>query len=124
MSLPDNVDAFVHGWIDAWNAHNLDAILAHYAEDIAFNSPFVARLKDKSGGENALHGRTALGDYFRRALERYPNLSFRLRHVFVGVESLVLYYDSVSDRRAAEVMVFNEAGQVSRVWCHYDPPLD
>lgn len=29
-------------WIQAWNSHNLDAILSHYAEDIVLVSPIAA----------------------------------------------------------------------------------
>ena len=35
---------FANHWIKAWNSHDLEAILSHYAEDIVFLSPIAAAL--------------------------------------------------------------------------------
>jgi ketosteroid isomerase-like protein len=37
-------------WIDAWNRHDLDAILRHYAPDVEFTSPFVSALSGEASG--------------------------------------------------------------------------
>ncbi|MGZ4271901.1 MAG: YybH family protein, partial [Solirubrobacteraceae bacterium] len=55
-------DRLAAEWVSAWNAHDLDAILAHYAEDVTFASPFVAALTDEESG--VIRGRAALRDYF------------------------------------------------------------
>lgn len=34
---------FAQSWYEAWNAHDLDAIMAHYAPSIEHSSPFIAR---------------------------------------------------------------------------------
>ena len=36
--------AFARDWVAAWNSHDLDRILSHYAEDVEFRSPFVVAL--------------------------------------------------------------------------------
>ena len=37
--------AFAIEWEAVWNSHNLDRILAHYAEDVIFRSQKAMRLK-------------------------------------------------------------------------------
>jgi ketosteroid isomerase-like protein len=107
-------------WFAAWNAHDLDAILAHYADDVEFTSPFVAVLNDDPSG--VIHGKQALRAYFARALERFPDLRFEPLDVLVGVDSVTLSYVSVGARRAAEVMSLGPDGRVVRVLAHYREP--
>jgi len=107
-------------WFAAWNAHDLDAILAHYADDVEFVSPFVAVLNDDPSG--VIHGKEALRAYFARALERFPDLRFEPLDVLVGVDSVTLYYVSVGRRLAAEVMTLDPDGLVVRVLAHYREP--
>jgi hypothetical protein len=109
--------AFVAGWIDAWNSRELERILKHYARDIEFTSPLVGQLLN--GNYHTVRGIAPLRIYFARALNAYPDLQFRLRRVYSGAQSLVIEYQSVSDRLAAEMMEFNDSGLVVRVNAHY-----
>lgn len=106
-------------WVEAWNAHDLDAILSHYAEDVEFTSPFVVRLTGDPSG--TLRGKAALGDYFSRGLAAYPDLRFELLRTLTGVDSVTLYYRSVNGLYAAETMQVGADGLVKRVWAHYGP---
>ena len=106
-----------HEWIDAWNRHDLDGIMAHYAEDVMFTSPFVATLANEPSG--TLQSATALRAYFSKGLAAYPNLQFELLDVLTGVTSVTLYYRSVQGKLAAEVMKLNGAGLIARVDVHY-----
>ena len=110
-------EAFAAEWIEAWNGHDLDAILSHYAEDIEFQSPVVVRLLNEKSG--TIRGKQALRAYFERGLAAYPDLRFQLRQVLPGVESVTLYYDSINELTAAEVMELTATGQVRRVLAHY-----
>jgi hypothetical protein len=110
-------DTFAADWIAAWNRHDLDAILSHYADDVVFTSPFAVRLT----GDGTVRGRDALRAYFAAALTKFPNLHFRLRHALPGVNSLVLLYDSVENLLAAEAFEFEPGGKACRVKCHYTP---
>ena|SRR6188472_1632718 len=107
---------FAEEWVDAWNRHDLDGILEHYAEDIVFTSPFAAKLVP---GDGTVRGRSALRDYFKAGLSAYPDLRFTLRHVAVGVDSVTLVYDSVKGLLAAETMTLDGRLNVTRVQCHY-----
>jgi len=112
-----NADEFAKNWVEAWNSHQIEAILSHYAQDVEFTSPFVVRLLNEPSG--TLHGFEALRSYFLKGLELYPDLRFELIQVLEGVNSVTLYYHSVKNLMAAEVMVLNEKGKISRVLAHY-----
>lgn len=104
-------------WLAAWNAHDLERILAHYAEDVELISPFVTKLAGDLG--DVLRGKRALRDYFARGLRAYPGLRFDFIRLYPGVRSYILEYRSVNDLRAAEQMEFDEQGKVRRVLAHY-----
>ena len=42
--------AFATKWLEAWNSHNLDRILALYEPDFEFSSPVLAKRPSESGG--------------------------------------------------------------------------
>lgn len=112
----DSIDRFVAGWISAWNAHDLDRILAHYAEDFEMSSPYIAQLLGESSG--TLRGKQAVGDYWKKALERMPSLQFERVSALAGVNSLVLYYKGAGGM-AAEVFFFDADGKVVKACAHY-----
>jgi hypothetical protein len=107
---------FADRWIAAWNAHDLDGILEHYAEDVEFVSPFAANFTADASG--VIRGKAALRAYFVRALGAYPDLQFELDYVGAGVSSVAIAYRSVNDQRAIEVMEL-ESARVVRVLAHY-----
>lgn len=117
-SSTDLITEFEREWIEAWNAHDLDRILAHYREDVRFVSPLAAR-----GGapHGRVHGRSALRTYFERGLASYPALHFRPIAALGGVGSIALHYRSIEDRQAIEVMELDSRGQVRRAAVHYTP---
>jgi len=67
----------------------------------------------------SLVGKPAIGDYWRAALEKMPDLHFELLDVCEGVNSVAVYYKSVLDKLAIEVMEFGVEGKVERVVVHY-----
>lgn len=74
MIAADQALAFGWQWVQAWNAHDLDAILRHYDNDVEFTSPYVVALGfDPSG---TLHGIHTLRRYFAAALDRFPDLRY------------------------------------------------
>ena len=107
----------VRKWLAAWNAHDLERILAHYADDVELSSPLVARLMGRS--LELLRGKPALRDYFARGLKAYPTLRFDFIRLYTGVQSCVLEYRSSNGLRTAETMEFDEHGQIRRVLAHY-----
>ena len=109
--------AFARRWIEAWNDRNVERILAHYADDVVFSSPFVQQMGASPSGTIA--GVAALRAYFTTALARYPTLTFRLHAVFGGIDGVTLLYESVNGRLAAETLIMNPRRQISRVVAQY-----
>jgi hypothetical protein len=118
MLSQQDAQRFAEEWTAAWNAHDLDRIVAHYSEDVEFTSPFIVKILNEPSG--TLRGRESLRSYFGRALAVYPELHFELRRVCTSVASVVLEYTSVNGLQAAEVMMLTEGGKVERVWAHYE----
>jgi hypothetical protein len=63
-----DADAFAQEWLAAFNAHDLDRILSHYAEDVRLISPIYLEFSGRVSDE--LTGLPALKHYFSTALER------------------------------------------------------
>lgn len=110
-------DAFASRWIEAWNSHQVDRILEHYTADIEFHSPFITSLNVNA--EGVIRDKDELKRYFQIGLNAYPDLRFTLHHCFLGVDSLVIYYESVNGRMAAEVFQLNSEAKAVKVQCHY-----
>ena len=108
---------FATEWVEAWNTHNLDKILAHYSDDFEMSSPYISQIAQVSSGK--LKGKPAVREYWRRALERMPALHFSLLKVLVGVESVTIYYQGVRGL-AAEVVFFGPNNLVVRACAHYE----
>jgi ketosteroid isomerase-like protein len=115
---PEAARRFGSEWVDAWNRHDLDAILSHYSEDVIFSSPFALKLL--SAPDGVVRGLPALRKYFEIGLAAYPDLRFRLHHVAVGVESVTLIYQSVKGLLAAETMQLDGNLKVVRAIAHYE----
>ena len=105
-------------WIAAWNAHDLDLIMAHYEDAVELTSPVAAQLLGTSDGK--IVGKTNLRAYFQRGLEAYPELHFRLEDVLWGVNSIVLYYTNQKATRTGEFMEMSANGKVARVVANYN----
>lgn len=108
---------FAEAWIRSWNSHNLDDILSHYADDIEVNTPMIKMALGSDDG--MLKGKEAVSAYWRKALEKIPDLHFELYDVTEGINSVALYYKSVLNKKAIEVMFFNDAGKVCKMYAFY-----
>ena len=108
---------FAQEWIAAWNAHSLERILSHYEDDFEMASPAITALTGDPSG--VLKGKKAVGEYWSRALEKFPALRFELRHVLRGVNSITVIYQGVLGL-SAEVFHFSVSGKVARAYAHYD----
>ena len=126
MHFGENISAMIteekalqlaHDWISAWNAHDIDAIMEHYDENIVFKSPKIIQVTNDPTG--TISNKPALKSYFERAFVRFPDLHFELYKTLVSIDSVVLYYKSVDNMVAAEFMELGANGKVARVCAHY-----
>ena len=100
--------AFAQGWAAAWNAHDLDAVMAHHAEDVVFRSRKAVPI----AGTALIRGKAALRAYWAEALRRQPDLRFTVETVFEGPDLLVIAYRNHRGVRAAETLRFGPDGRV------------
>jgi ketosteroid isomerase-like protein len=114
----DKAHAIARDWVEAWNSHDLDRILAHYDDDVVLTSPLaVQRLHDPAG---TVRGKTALRAYFAMGLAAFPQLRFELRDVMWGVSSVVLYYVNQRGTMTGELMEIAPSGKITRVVANYN----
>jgi len=109
---------FAQSWEQAWNAHDIDRIMPHYADDIVLISPIAAKLL----GQAEVKGAKAVRRYFLKGLDAYPDLRFTVLQVFAGEQSLVLYYVNQNGIKAGEFMQFDATGKVEKMVAHYSEP--
>ena len=110
--------AFAEEWVNGWNSHDLERILAHYDDEVILTSPVALKLLH---GDGTVRGKAALREYFLRGLQAYPDLRFDLIDALWGTETIVIYYiNNVRGSKTAEVMLLNAAGKICRVWANYD----
>jgi ketosteroid isomerase-like protein len=110
-------EEFAAAWIKDWNSHDLERILAHYADEFTMKSPFIARLAGESSG--TLRGKEAVRRYWATALARFPDLHFEMLAVLAGVDSVVIHYKSSAAGLAAEVFRLGPDGLVTDASAHY-----
>jgi hypothetical protein len=61
-----------------------------------------------------LKGKAAVGDYWRAALQKVPDLNFSIIAVTSGVDAVSIYYNAVLGKRAVETFLFDDRGLVYR----------
>ena len=109
---------FAIEWIAAWNSHDLDRILSHYADDVEVISPLVETFLGP--GRVTVRGKpTLLRKYWGTALAKYPGSPLPLFRAYAGPRSVVLHYQSVQALVGAECLEFDGDGRVRRVLAHY-----
>ncbi len=109
-------EKFAEEWIAAWNSHNLDTILSHCEEDFEMSSPLIVQAMGEPSG--MLRGKDRVGEYWGKALARYPDLHFEKLHVLTGANSVTIIYNGVRGL-SAEVFHFSLSGKVSSAFAHY-----
>lgn len=114
----DKAWKFAYEWLDAWNKHDINLIMKHYADSIEFCSPVVQHVLGDPKG--VVYGIDKLKDYFSQQLKKFATLKFQLLDVFTSPQSIVLYYKINRGLMAAEVMILNSEMKATKVYANYD----
>jgi len=96
--------AFAEQWVADWNAHDIDALLEHFTDDVVFTSPVAIRL---FGGDGVIRGREALRKYWSEGVRLIPDLHFEVLALYVGVTTLVINYRNQAGGVVNEVLTFD-----------------
>jgi ketosteroid isomerase-like protein len=97
--------AFVDRWIANWNKHDVDAVLADFAEDVVFSSPLLRGMAPDTDG--VVRGKAALREYWTAAMRQLPDLRFDLVGVYLGVNTVVINFRNHQGRLVNEVLMLD-----------------
>lgn len=114
---PEQATVFAQDWVAAWNRHDIEAVLAHYTDDFEMTTPMIRAMAGIDS--DTLCGKRAVGDYWRAALKKVPDLHFTILEVACGAETVSIYYQAVRNKRAIETFFFNQAGMVYKAAAAY-----
>lgn len=117
----DQARSLAQQWCDAWNRGDLEAILAHYADDVALNSPLVAQRWGVADGW--LRGKDALRRNFAMGLAGTPGMRFDLVEVLLGQNAYCVLYKRETGKLVCDLVEPNAEGLACRVVaCHGEGP--
>jgi hypothetical protein len=98
--------AFAQQWVKDWNAHDVDALLEHFTDDVVFTSPVAIRIL---GGDGVIRGKAALRKYWSEGIRLIPDLHFEVLALYVGITTLVINYRNQAGGVVSEVLTFEGA---------------
>jgi ketosteroid isomerase-like protein len=104
MTTPDP-QTFSTDWVTAWNSHDVEAALTHFADDVVFTSLVASQLL--AGSDGIIRGKAALREYWTSALKLIPDLRFEVVAVYAGVNTLVINYRNQKGGLVNEVLTFD-----------------
>ena len=91
-------------WEAAWNGRDIEAVLMHFAEDAVFTSPVAQQVGFAQDG--IVRGKDALRRYWLAALNKNPDLKFRVTAVYSAVDTIVIAFQNQLGVDRAEVLRF------------------
>jgi steroid delta-isomerase-like uncharacterized protein len=77
-------------WLEAFNAHDVDALVALYADDATHTSPKIRALHPDTGGK--LVGKAALAAWWRDANRRLPGLRYEATAIVADDARAIIEY--------------------------------
>lgn len=107
---PATLAALGRTWVEAWNAHDLERVLALYEEAAVMTSDRIPLLGFDASG--TVRGKESLRAYWGKALGLIPNLHFTLIDLFVSPDSVVVFYENERGKRICEYLRVNDAGLI------------
>lgn len=117
------VESLVRHWDEGWNKEDVDMVVAPFAEDIVFSSPFVPRIT-KDPSVCALHGLSAVRQYVAESFVRATRgIRYTVDAAYAGTDTVALAYTvhhpTYGDRGGVDTMRLGQAGKVVEWRCQY-----
>jgi ketosteroid isomerase-like protein len=106
-------------WFDAFNAHNLEQLLALYDDNAEHFSPKLKIRKPETDG--LIKGKNALRDWWKDAFDRLPTLNYKVTSLTANENRVFMEYirrvENEEDMLVAEVLEIKDGKIVfSRVY--------
>ena len=114
MMNPSDPQRFAAHWADAWNRLDIEGVLQHFHDQVSFSSPTALAVV----GSSSVRGKSALRDYWTRALARVTALHFTVDRIFWDPsrrELAIIYVEAINgkSKRVSENLRFDESGLVT-----------
>jgi ketosteroid isomerase-like protein len=117
--MDTDLTALAREWVAAWNARDLDRVLALYTEEATMASPYIRSMNLSETGR--LHGKDALRAYWGKALPNHPDLHFDLKAIYAGPNSVVIHYRNDRGAEVCEYLRVDESGEIIEGAAHHMP---
>ncbi len=111
MTLRIDARAFADRWISDWNHKDVEAVLAHFSENVVFTSPRAKAIV----GSARIEGKSRLREYWTKAISRIQTIRFTLDYVISDGDRMGIVYVAEIDgkrMRSVEFLVFGDDGLV------------
>ena len=110
---PSTLEALARAWLAAFNARDLEGLLALYAETAVHTGPKLRDRQPETNGE--IRGKPALRAWWRDAMDRLPHLRYESRHLTASGGRVFMEYERICPpdppMLVAEVLVV-EGGRI------------
>jgi ketosteroid isomerase-like protein len=111
------VQEIVNDWLEAWNSHDLDRIMQHYADDVEFTAQTVVARWGKADGK--LKGKAELRGHFSKGLALVPNIHFTLEEILLAPNGYAVLYRRENGNRVLDAVELDDAGLAVRITAYY-----
>ena len=117
------VERLVQHWEDGWNREDVDTIVAPFASDVVFSSPFVSRITGDPS-LSTIRGLPAVRQYVADSFVRATRgIRYTAEASYAGTDTVVLHYTvhhpKSGDRSGADTMRLDADGKVVEWRCQY-----
>jgi hypothetical protein len=109
--------AMITDWIEAWNTHDLERIMSHYADEIEFTVQTAITRWGKADGK--LKGKEELGLHFSKGLALAPDIHFTVEEILWAPNGYAVLYRRENGNRVLDAVELNENGLANRVTAYY-----
>jgi ketosteroid isomerase-like protein len=112
-------EAIAHRWFVAFNAHDLEQLLALYADDAEHFSPKLKVHRPETQG--LVKGKAALRSWWKDSFDRLPSLHYEVLSLTANAQRVFMEYlrhvEGEEDLRVGEVLMIKDGLiQASRVY--------
>ena len=109
-------EPFVAAWCASWRKVDIDAVVAHFAEDAQMRSPLALTLT----GSPVVSGAENIRAYWRKAYGHIESADLKiLSWSWDDAIARLIVWWQLGDVRASEFMDFDDAGRVVRSEAFY-----
>jgi len=124
ISTRTDAEKFATDWAEAWNRRDVEAVLAHFRDDVIFASPTALAVT----GSPVVHGKDALRAYWAAALARTGSIRFSVLRVLWDVASrelAIIYLAEIGGRSGtvSENLIFDVDGLVATAEVFHGVPM-